>query len=807
MIAPLFRDLQFALRNLARTPAFTVVALTTLALGIGANAAIFSVVNGVMLRPLPYHEPDGLYLVGRFYEGEGGMGFAHSQPDALDIQADVAAIESAAGYTTATFTLTDGAQPEVVRGARVTNGLFEVFHEAPMLGRDLRGEENVPGAPLVAVIGHAFWQERYGDNPDVIGQTVELSEQTYEIVGVAPAGFDFPRDAQIWVPRYHNLEGCARGCHLMRLVARLLPDATLATAQAQLDALAARLQEAFPDSNFGKEFRFITLADMVYGSVRTGLFVMLGAVGLVLLIACANVANLLLARGSARTGEIAVRSALGASRGRLVVQLLVEALVLAGVGGALGVALARVGLGALLRLAPSNLPRLEEISVDGAVLLFALGTVVIITLLFGLMPALRLARTSVSEALNHGGRGEGGSPARAWSRSALLVAEVALSLMLLFGAGLLLRSFSELNEVELGFDKGSVLSFLISLPDARYDSDASVRFFDQLETRLASVPGVESVGGVFGSPMGGSNIGGSFRLLDRPEPPPGQDPSAMFRPITLGYLETLRVPILRGRGFEPNDRIDTPPVVLVTQQFVDRFYPDKDPLGEQVEFHVSVGYDIDQPHTIVGVVADIRSRNPRNDPVPEAYVVQAQAGSDYFRMMVRVAPGVPDLLPAIRREVGAIDPNIPLRSVETLEAAVERAYGPARFYLILLALFAGVAVLLAAIGLYGVVAYLVSRRTREIGLRMALGAEGRDVVRLVLRQGMTPAALGIALGLLGTWAGSRVLGSLLYNVGTQDPMTLVGVTALLLGVTVVAILIPARRASRIPPVVALKSER
>jgi predicted permease len=807
MFATPFRDLRFAMRNLRRTPGFTAAAIGTLALGVGANTAIFSVVNGVILRPLPYHEPENLVMVQiQYADGDGSVSYAHSQPDIHDIQTEVQSIEASAGYQTTAFTITGGGEPEVVRGIRVTNGLFDVFHVAPVIGRDLRAEENVPAGPLVAVIGHSFWQERFGGDPDVIGETIELSERRYEIVGVAPAGFDFTREAQIWVPLYHDLEGCARGCHFIRFVARLRQGVTIESAQSELSLLATRLQEAYVDTNYGKELRLITLADTVYGNVRTGLFVMLGAVGFVLLIACANVANLLLARGTARTGEIAVRSALGASRGRLVTQLLIEALVLAALGGALGVGLARGGLGALLKLAPSNLPRLEEIAVDAGVLVFALGTVTIVTFLFGLMPAFRLANTSVSETLNHSGRGEITSTASAWSRSALLVGEVALSLMLLFGAGLLLRSFSQLNAVDLGFDKERVLTFVISLPEARYDADEAVRFFEQLETQVAAVPGVEAVGSVLGSPMGGSSVGGSFKLLDRPEPPPGQEPSAMVRAVTSGYLETLRVPLLRGRGFEPSDRIDSRPVVLVSEQFVKRHYPEKDPLGEQIELHVSFGYDIEEPYTIVGVVGDVRSRSLRDDPVPEMYVVQAQSGTDFLRVLARLAPGATDVLPAIRREVRTIDPNIPLRGIEQLETAVERAFGPARFYLLLLSIFAGVAVTLAAIGLYGVVAYLVSRRTREIGIRIALGAHAGDVVRLVLRQGMVPAGLGIALGLLGAWGASRVLGSLLYNVAPEDPITFAVVTALLLGIVVLAILIPARKASRIAPVEALRTE-
>jgi predicted permease len=804
MVTTPFRDCRFALRSLLRTPGFTAAAVGTLALGVGANTAIFSVVNGVMLRPLPYDHPEQLVTVQR-HTPFGYSTYAMSQPDIYDIRSEVPSIVAAGGYYPSTFTLTGRDDPEVVQGARVTNGLFEIFHVSPVLGRDLLSEENVPGLPLVAVIGHAFWQERYGGDPDVIGKTIELSEQAYEIVGVAPLGFSYPRNVEIWTPVYHDVEGCGRGCHFLRLIARLGDQLTLETAQTELSVLATRLGDAYPDTNARKEFNLVTLAETVYGNVRGGLLVMLGAVGVVLLIACANVANLLLARGSVRAGEMAMRAALGASRGRLVTQLLVEAFVIATLGGTLGVALARGGLHTLLQLAPSNLPRVEEITVDGTVLLFALATVTAISFLFGLMPALRMANTSVTETLTQCGRG-GVGPTHTRSRSALLAGEVALSLVLLVGAGLLLRSFVTMNTVELGFDKEHVFTFAISLPEARYGGDESVQFFEQLEARLAALPGIASVGSAYGSPMGGTSMGATIRLPDRPEPPDGQEAYATVRAVTPGYLETLRIPILQGRGFEPSDRINALPVILVNRRFVEQYYPGENPLGKQVEVHGSFAYDIEQPHTIVGVVGDIRATSPRGDAAPDIYVAQAQAGSEYLRVLARLSTGSTDVLPAIRSEVRTLDPNLPLRGVETLETAVQRSFGPARFYLLLLSIFAGVAVTLAAIGLYGVVAYLVSCRTREIGIRIALGAHAGDVVRLVLRQGMGPAALGIVLGLLGAWGTSRVLSSLLYHVGPHDPVTLSSVTVLLLGIVVLAILIPALKASRIAPVEALRME-
>jgi putative ABC transport system permease protein len=807
-LGSLFRDIRFALRNLKRTPAFTIVAVATLGLGVGANAAIFSVVNGVMLKPLPYPAPHQLAMIWRTIQVRGVSSGVMSQPNTRDIQRSVESLRAAA-FQRSNTTVTGSGDPEVVTAARVTDGLFDVLGVAPVLGRDIRTEESVPGGRRVVVIGHAFWQERFGGRDETLGTTIELAGRPYEIVGVAPPAFDFPNGSQLWLPLYVNTEGCGRGCSFLRVIARLDADATHEAAQAELNTLAARLREAYPEENAVTGFRLEPLTETVYGDVRTGLFVLLGAVGIVLLIACANVANLLLVRASSRTGEVAVRAALGASRGRLIGQLLLEATVLAVLGGTVGLGLARAGLGFLLRLAPSTLPRVSEIAVDTTVLLFVLGTVTAVTFLFGLAPALRLSRVPVAQALNHGGRGgSGGHGPRSWARSALLIGEVGLSLMLLFGAGLLLRTFSELNAVELGFDHQQVLTFEIVLPDVRYETpDDAALFFDTLEERLRGIPGVESVGGAVGSPMSGSSVGGSFLMLDRPPPPLGREEVARVRYVTSGYFDALRIPMLQGRAFSPADRYGTASVALVSESFAALHYPDKNPVGEQLELQISFGYPEDEPRTIVGVVKDIRSASVRSEPRPEIYVPYAQSGASFLTMVVQSIPSLSDPLPAVRAAVRQVDPNIAMRDVETLTTAVERSFGPARFYLSLLTIFAGVAVLLAAIGLYGVIAYLVSGRTREIGIRMALGANGRNVVRMVLVQGLRPAAIGVVLGIAGTLVGSRVLTSLLFNVTPWDATTLMTATGILLGVVVLAILLPASRASRIPPVEALKLER
>ena len=540
--------------------------------------------------------------------------------------------------------------------------------------------------------------------------------------------------------------------------------------------------------------------------VRLALLVLLGAVGVVLLIACANVAHLMLARASARTEEMGIRFALGASRLRIVRQLLVEALVLAALGGLAGLVLANWGLELLLKLAPSNLPRLDEVSTDGHVLLFTLLSVACVTLVFGLAPALTSSRVSIADALRQSGRAGTGSRGRSPFRSTLLSAEVALSLVLLFAAGLLLKSFSELRSVDLGFEKDHVLTFGIALPEARYpEADRVVRFFENLEERLRALPDVEAVGAVFGSPMGGNRINGAVFFFGSSGTTARPGGKHELRVITPGYLETLKVPLLRGRAFEVSDRHGSLPVVLVSRSFADRFYPGKDPLGRQIRIDVSFQYPV-ETRTIVGIVGDIRSRGVSTSPEPEVYTPHSQMGSDYLTLHVRTPPGALPILPDVRNEVRSLDPNVPLRGVGNLETAVSRSMGPARFYSLLLAIFATLAVVLATVGLYGVVAYLVTRRTREIGIRMALGAGAADVVRLVLSQGMRPAIVGIVLGLGGAYLTSTALRSMLYNVKALDVTTLVTVAGLLLVVTIVATLVPARRASRISPITILRME-
>lgn len=810
-VSDMFRSgldhLRFALRSLHRNVGFTVTAVVTLALGIGANSGVFSVVNGIILKPLSYNDPDQLVMIYAARPDRGWSRGSMSQPDLRSVQAEARSIQAAAGYVATELTLTGLGAAESVPAAQVTDGLLSVFREPAFLGRDIRSEENIPGGPRVVVIGHAFWQERLGGDRHVLERTLQIAGEPYEIVGVAPPGFDYPQGAQLWVPRYLNTEYCRRDCHFLQVVGRLADGASLDAASNEIVDLSRRLEERYPVLNYGKRFNLVSLEEAVVGNVRTALLVLLGAVGLVLLIACVNVANLLLAGASSRSHEVATRAALGASRGRIALQLALESLALATIAGLVGLCLASWTVSLLVRMAPATIPRLDQVTLDGAVLLYTLASVVVITVSFGLAPTLWLARVPATEVLSQAGRTTSGGSTQSRSRSALLVAEVALSLMLLLSAGLLLRSFSKLNAVELGFEKNDVLTFRLVLPSDPYDNpNRSVRFFESLQDRILGLPGVEAAGAVYGRPLAGNDIFTSIHFLDRPPRPEGQEDDIAVRVVTPGYFETLRVPIANGREITSRDRDGVGRVALVSRSLRDHYYPNQNPVGKRMRIDMNLGFGDEEPWTIIGVVGDVRSQGLKEEPAPEIYVPHAQMGSRIMSVLVRTNGGGDSLLPAIRRELRALDPNVPLRNIEMMEEAVDRQLGADRFYLLLLAVFAGVAVVLAAVGLYGVVAYLVSRRTREIGIRMALGAERGDIGRMVLSQGIRVALVGVALGLVGAYSSSRLLRSLLYEVEPNDAVTFVGATGLLLAVVVLAILLPARRASSVDPVESLKSE-
>ena len=799
------QDLTFALRYLARNPAFSVAAVLTLSLGIGATTSIFSVVNGVLLSPLPFQDQDRLVAVYASSTQNPGSKGNMSGPDILDV-ADTRDMETLVGFTGGAATLTGRGPARIIPGARVSQGILSTFGLSPFMGRDIRPEETLPDAPRVVVLGYGFWQEELGGSNNVLGQTIELQGDSYEIVGVAPRGFDFPEGARLWRPYYRSDESCGRGCHVFSTVGRLAEGGTMAAAVDEALALSIRLDEEFPDTNYETRFTVMSLEEDMVGGIRAQLWILFSAVALVLLVACANVANLLLARAQGRVAEVGLRAALGARRGRLVQQVLTESLVLALVGGGVGLGMAFLGVRTLRKMAPDVLPRVEEISVDLSVLFFALLLALAVSLLFGLSPALRLARSSPAEALGRSRRGGDAGSSGKRSRNLLLAGQVALSLVLLAGAGLLLRTLGRLQSIDPGYRTEGITRFILTLPDASYPELAHVvEFYETLESRLARIPGVESVGSSFGAALGRMNASGMVAVEGEPEPDPADEVPALMQPVTPGYLETMGIPVVRGRGILPSDRVGSGEVALVNQTLAQALFPGEDPIGRRIRVSVDFGYGSPMS-TIVGVVADTRNLSLTGQVRGSYYVPQRQFGPSFLTVAVRTRPGVESVVGAIRDEVTAMDPNLPLRSVETMEEVVAQAMAPTRFFLTLLGVFAVLAVCLAAVGLYGVATYMVSRRRQEIGIRMALGAQGNRVTGMVVRQAAVPTVLGVAGGLLVALAGARVMEGLLFEVNPRDPLVFALVPMILLMVALLSTVLPARQASRVDPGEALRRE-
>jgi putative ABC transport system permease protein len=800
------QDLRFAGRSLRRRPGFALAAVATLALGIGATVSIFSVVNGVLLKPLPYPQPESVVVFWNVDQERGSRTRAMSHPDIEDWRGLTSAFDNAAGYTSTRMTLTGFGQPEAVQGGHTTGDLLAVFGLTPLMGRDLIREDDIVGGPRVVVVGHGFWTSRLGRNPDVLGRTIALDGTAWEIVGVAPEGFDVPGGAQYWVPFHNDPDDCGRGCRIMAGIGRLSGETTLEGAQLQVSAVSRRMSEEYPKSHTDQVMELERLADSTVADVKAGLWVLFGAVAMVLLIACANVANLLLVRATDRSAEVALRATLGASGVRLARQLLTESLLLAFLAGAGGSALAWWGTSLLMKLAPGTLPRTADISMDGSVLLFAGCIVLTVTVAFGLLPALQLARRSPAASLN-ASRGSRGGRGTGVLRSLLLSGEVALSLMLLLGAGLLFRTLGEMRDVELGFAVEQVERFRISLPDARYeDGDAVARFMERLEGQLRTLPEVAGVGIVFGAPLASGSMSTDIEFLDREEVPPQDRPSVGVRPASPGYLDAAGIPLMRGRWFRADDTRSEEPVVVLSQTAAARFYGDDDPIGKQIRLSISWGYDDEPSRTIVGVVGDVRTQDITEEDRPAAYIPNAQFGAGEGVVTMRLRDGAETALTAARSVVSELDPELALTRTETMAQVVQSEFAAPRFYATLLTIFSSLALILAGVGLYGVIAFGVSRRTREIGIRMALGARSNEVTGMVIRQGFVPAVVGVAAGLVGAWLGSQTLATLLYGVQPYDPVTLVAATALLLVVVFAATLLPARRASRVAPSSALRAD-
>ncbi len=799
----LLRDFRVALRSLVRQPVFAVVSVMTLALGIGANAAIFSVIDAVLLKPLPYYQPERLVMVWAHDVSRPETRGSMSQPD-IDDADQLPALESLVAHRSGQLTVVRNGRPLVVPAGWVVGGLMEMLAVRPLMGRDLTREDAEFGNPLTVVVSHRFWQRELAGDPDVLGTTLAIASEQFEIIGVAPPEFDYPSGVDIWVPRRVDPESCGRGCHIHRAIGRLAGGATVEELQTQLNTLAAGLESEYPESNTDKRFRAVILGDDLVGDVRAGLWLVLGAVGLVLLIACANVANLLLTRAERRRGEVAVRAALGASRSRLAMQVVAESIILAAAGVVAGLAVAWLGI-EMVRLIPEgSVPRIEQVALDYRVLLFSIGTGLLVVLLFGLSPALALARLPLAENLVAGRRGSAGNRSHRF-RNLLLASEVALSLVLLSGAGLLLKSFDQLYRIDLGFSHQNLTRFSVNLPDARYDSLRVIApFFEQLEANLAAIPGVERVGSSFGPPLGWGNISGELRFEGQEPPAPGQELNAAIHSATPGYLATMQIPLIRGRWFGASDREGSEPVAVVNEALVREAFPDDDPIGKRIRVTASFGFG-EGFRTIIGVVGDV-PRRLTADPAAAMYVPHAQFGPSALTITVRNQSGAGLSVEQAQSVVAALDPEVPVQRFETFAQALRQETAPTRFYLTALGTFAALALILAAVGLYGVVSYLMAQRTQEIGVRMALGANRSRVVRLVLRQGLAPTVAGVVVGLAGALLLGRTVQGVLYQVTPYDPAVLVSVVASLLAVAALASLLPARRATLVDPVKALREE-
>jgi predicted permease len=817
------RDLAVALRQTLQDPVFSLIAVLTIAIAIGATTAIFSVVDGIMLRPLPYDEPDELVMIWADYTRRDVVLPDKrrewlSWPNFADFREQVTAVESAAAFSgwNPTLTGTDaGAQQ--LQGGVFSYGMFaEILAVEPALGRGFLPEDDVPDGPDVVLLSDGFWRSAFGADAEILNRTIRLNEQPFTVIGVMPADFRPPAflGSDVWgLLQFDMSNGGGRGAAFLRSVGRLADDATLDVARAQANDLGVRLEAEYQEANAGTGFNVYPLQHDMVRQARNALWVLLGAVGLVLLIACVNVANLLLAKGATRSGELAVRVAMGAGRGRMLVQLMTESLVLASAGGALGIALSFAGTKLLVDLAPEGTPLLDQVAVDGRILALAALTTMITGALFGILPALRAARTEPAAVLREDGRA-GGSTSMAM-RNALVVGQVALALMILVGAGLLVRSFQNLRRVDLGFEPANVLTMQVPLPGARYDDAASRRsFFSRFEEEVRALPGVETVGSVSALPMSGADGDTSFFVEGAPTPPPGLQPTVWFRRVTPDYFDALGLEVVAGRAVSAADDAEATPVILVNETLA-RDYFDGDALGRRINVN-----NPDDPvwREIVGVVADIKNFGVRAESRNALYLPYAQIPSGFMFTVVKTSIEPGSLANAVREVVDELDPSVALAQVQPMDEIVATTLATDRFTAALLGGFAVVALLLAVVGLYGVVSYNVSTRSREMGIRIALGAPAGNIGKLILRWAVTLTGIGILLGGLGALGMARVLGAfgaaapgvptsaLLFGIAATDPMTFVLVAVIMAASALLASMLPALRATRVDPIRVLKAD-
>src|SRR5262245_2735212 len=809
----LLQDLRYGFRTLLRKPVYTIVAITALALGIGANTAIFSVVNSILLRPLAYHDPERLVVINHDYPklnlkaSVSAIGYTHYRDNGKSF-------ESVAATTGGSFNLTGGGEPERLNGAPVTHNFFSALGARPALGRLFLPEEDQPGKNKVVVLSHSFWQRRFGGDPAIVNKNILLNDENYTVVGVMPPSFQFGREigqvVDLWTPiaftpeqlSYNRLTN-----EYLLVIARLKPGVTIQQAQAELDTIAGNLRQQYlpwatTRSDWG--LTMDSLRELVIGGIGRALWILMGIVGLVLLIACANVANLLLARAADRQKEMAIRAALGAGRWRVVRQLLTESALLAVTGGLVGLLLAYLGISALVKINEVQIPRANEIGLDWRVLAFTLGVSLLTGFIFGLIPALQSSKADLHETLKEGGR-TGSSGARSWVRNTLVVLEMALALVVLVSAGLLMRSFWRLQQVNPGFAPQNVLAMSLGLPATKYREPAQrANFYQELLQRIRALPGVQSAGATSILPLSGNNSSGSFRIEGRVVPQGQSSPHGDRWAATTDYFSTMKIQLIRGRYFDDRDTMESQPVAIIDETMQRKYWPNEDPVGKRITFQGGQNNPIWRE--IVGIVGHVKHKGLEGESRVQYYIPHTQVQNASMNLVVRASIDPSSLTGGVRATISSLDKDLPVFRVRTMEQYVIDSMAQRRFAMTLIAIFAAVALALAAVGLYGVLSYSITQRSHEIGIRMALGAQVSDVLRLVVGQGMLLALAGVALGSVAAFLLTRLMANLLFGVKATDPLTFAAIALLLTLVALVACFAPARRATKVDPIVTLRAE-
>ncbi len=798
----IINDIRFAVRSLLKRPGFSGIVVLTLALGIGANAAVFSVINTVLLRPLPYRDVDRVVTLWQNNTKAGISRNEVSPANFIDWREQSTSFEAMAGIEPFGFSLVGDGEPERFSAWLVTSGFFQVAGTDALLGRTFNDEDYRPGSERVVVLGHGLWQRRFGGDPKIVGRKLTLNGQPYIVVGVMPPEFQLPADREVWAPRVVGEDlRQLRGATFWNVVGRLKQGTTVAQAQEEMNGIAVRIAAQYPDTNAGMGATVVPLFEQITGQIRSALLVLFAAVGFVLLIACVNVANLLLVRGAERQREFAIRRALGAERMRLLRQTLTESLLLVLVGGVTGVLLASWLVKLIPALSSSKIPRVEYVSMDGGVVLFACGVSLLTAIVFGLVPAIQFWRDDIQVTLKESGR-SAASPVRQGLRKALVISEVAVAVLLLTGAGLLFRSFIRLLQVDPGFTKENVLALQVFRPRNYDQPEKMIGFFDQSIEKIRSLPGIEAAAVIATPPFFKIEQDATFNVVGRPVPPSGSEPTAFYVPVSSEYLRALNIPLRKGRFFTSFDKSDAPLVIVINETMAKRYFPNEDPIGQRL----TVMFARLETREVVGVIGDVLHNGLHAEPRPEMFVPHQQSPSDYMTFLVRTKTEPGAQLASVKRAIREVNPNQTFARTATMEELVSDSLNERRFNLFLLGLFAAIALLLATLGIYGSISYSTRQRTSEIGLRIALGAQTLDVLRLIVGQGVVLALVGVVIGLAGSFLLTRTIKSLLFGVTPTDPLTFLAISLLLLVTAFIASLIPARRATKVDPLVALRAE-